>query len=101
MNAKRVETGNWREMAKYCENVIDCRRSLQLNYLADNFIREKCLSERNMARDNCLNNDDDATKCCIKDMTDMCKRVVEAVRNLCNGNYQRVSMLQMIDVLLG
>lgn len=100
MEVKRVHTNNLRKIVNYCENVIDCRRSIQLNYFAENFTREQCLSERETACDNCLNIDGDA-KFTVKDVTDECKRVVKAVRDLCNGNNQRVTLLQMVEVLLG
>lgn len=100
LEAKRVHTNNLRKIVNYCENVIDCRRSIQLNYFAENFTREQCLAERDTACDNCLNNDGDA-KFSIKDVTDECKKVIKAVRDLCNGSTQRVTLLQMVEVLMG
>lgn len=101
MELKRVRTNNLRKIVNYCENVIDCRRSIQLNYFAENFTREQCLTDRDTACDNCLNNDGDGNKFTMKDVTDECKKVVKAVRDLCNGNTQRVTLLQMVEVLLG
>lgn len=100
LEVKRVHTNNLRKIVNYCENVIDCRRSIQLNYFAENFTRQQCLAERDTACVNCLNNDGDENKFTLKDVTDDCKRVIKAVRDLCNGNSQRVTLLQMVDVLL-
>ncbi|XP_031636552.1 Bloom syndrome protein homolog [Contarinia nasturtii] len=100
LEVKRVHTNNLRKIVNYCENVIDCRRSIQLNYFAENFTREQCLAERDTACDNCLNNDGDA-KFTLKDVTEECKKVVKAVRDLCSKDSQRVTLLQMVEVLLG
>lgn len=101
MELKRVRTNNLRKIVNYSENVIDCRRSIQLNYFAENFTREQCLADRETACDNCLNNDGDGNKFTVKDVTDECKKVIKAVRDLCNGSTQRVTLLQMVEVLLG
>lgn len=101
MEVKRVHTNNLRKIVNYCENVIDCRRAIQLNYFAENFTRAQCLANRETACDNCLNNEGENAKFTIKDMTEICKKVVRAVRDLCNQNSQRVTLLQMVDVFLG
>ena len=59
LEAKRAHINNLHKIVAYCENVIDCRRSIQLNYFAENFTREQCLMLRNSACDNCLNSDGD------------------------------------------
>lgn len=100
LDVKRVHINNLRKIVNYCENVIDCRRSIQLNYFAENFTRQQCLSERDTACDNCLNNDGEA-KFTVRDVTELCKKVIKAVRDLCNGNNQRVTLIQMVEVLLG
>lgn len=99
--AKRVHVQNLQKIVGYCENVIDCRRSLQLNYFAEHFTREQCLSTFDTACDNCVNNKSSSPKFEIKDVTDECKNVIRAVRDLCNGSSQRVTLLQLVDVLLG
>lgn len=48
---------NLYKIVEYCENLIDCRRTLQLNYFAEQFSREQCLANRDMACDNCLKRD--------------------------------------------
>lgn len=99
--AKRVHTQNLQKIVNYCENVIDCRRAIQLNYFAEYFTRDECLASFDTACDNCLNNRDDNAKFVLKDCTDDCKNMIKAVRDLCNGQTQRVTLLQMVDVFLG
>lgn len=101
LEAKRVHTNNLRKIVNYCENVIDCRRAIQLNYFAENFSRGQCLANRDTACDNCLNSEGDNAKFTIKDVTDTAKKVVRAVRDLCNQTSQRVTLLQIVDVFLG
>lgn len=99
--AKRVHTQNLQKIVNYCENVIDCRRAIQLNYFAEYFTREQCLSSFDTACDNCLNNQDKNAKYTLKDCTEDCKNMIKAVRDLCNGSSQRVTLLQLVDVFLG
>lgn len=99
--AKRVHINNLQKIVNYCENVIDCRRAIQLNYFAEYFTRDQCLAEHATACDNCLNNEGENPKFKMKSVTDLCKNVIKAVRDLCNGNTQRVTLLQLVDVLLG
>lgn len=51
---KEVHMTNLRKIVEYCENVVDCRRSLQLNYFAEHFTSEQCLENPRTACDNCL-----------------------------------------------
>ena len=41
-------------MVAFCENLIDCRRWLQLNYLGENFDTKQCIVNKITACDNCL-----------------------------------------------
>lgn len=99
--AKRVHIQNLQKIVNYCENVIDCRRAIQLNYFAEYFTRDQCLASFDTACDNCLNNQDENSKYVLKDTTEDCKNMIKAVRDLCNGPSQRVTLLQMVDVFLG
>lgn len=101
IEVKRIRTNNLRKIVNYCENMIDCRRAIQLNYFSENFTRAQCLEQRDTACDNCQNNDGDTKKFIVQDVTDVCKKVVKGVRDLCNGDTQRVTLLQMTDIFLG
>lgn len=52
--AKEVHMTNLKKIVEYCENVVDCRRSMQLNYFAEHFTSEQCLENPATACDNCL-----------------------------------------------
>ncbi|KAJ8664570.1 hypothetical protein QAD02_006232 [Eretmocerus hayati] len=41
------------KMKEYCENLTDCRRSLQLSYLGEKFDRQTCISNERFMCDNC------------------------------------------------
>lgn len=98
LEVKRVHTNNLHEIVKYCENVIDCRRTIQLNYFGENFAREKCLRKRETTCDNCLNGD---AKFNVEDVTDTCKEMIRAVRELSTATNQRITLLQMVEILRG
>lgn len=101
IEVKRIRTNNLKKIVNYCENVIDCRRAIQLNYFSENFTRAQCLAQPDTSCDNCRNNDGDSNKFLVKDVTETCKKIIKAVRDLCNGDSQRVTLLQMVDVFLG
>lgn len=101
LDAKRVHTQNLQKIVNYAENVIDCRRSIQLNYFAEYFTREQCLESYDTACDNCVNHSGSNPKFVMKDVTEESKNVVKAVRDLCNAQHQRVTLLQIVDVFMG
>lgn len=49
---KKTLMENLSQVVSYCENKVDCRRSLQLQYLGENFDKRLC----NGTCDNCRNN---------------------------------------------
>lgn len=57
-HVKEVHMTNLRKIVEYCENVVDCRRSMQLNYFAEHFTSEQCLQNYRSACDNCLKKDE-------------------------------------------
>lgn len=98
--AKRVHINNLNKIVDYCENVIDCRRAIQLNYFGETFHRSECLASPTTACDNCLNSQGkDSFK--VSDVTAICINVAKAVRDLCNGSSQRFTLLHMVDVFIG
>ena len=46
---------NLKHVVHFCENQMDCRRALQLNYFGEEFTREECIKMKNTTCDNCLN----------------------------------------------
>lgn len=78
-----IHKANVRQMVSYCENIHDCRRSIQLNYFAENFPREKCLANRDTCCDNCSNDD-----VSVENVTKISMDVVETVKILHSKNTQ-------------
>ncbi|ETN64392.1 ATP-dependent DNA helicase hus2 [Anopheles darlingi] len=94
--AKQIHMNNLLRMVNYCENVTDCRRTQQLEYFAEYFTSEQCLSNRDTACDNCLMQGEYRTL----DVTDDCIMVAKAVREICGGR-SRFTLLHMVEVLKG
>lgn len=80
----------------YCENVTDCRRSLQLNYFDENFTNEHCSQFPRTACDNCLNKNQFK----IIDVLSQCRAIARTVNELCMGS-KRLTLLYISDVLKG
>uniref|UniRef100_A0A182JUP8 RecQ-like DNA helicase BLM n=1 Tax=Anopheles christyi TaxID=43041 RepID=A0A182JUP8_9DIPT len=96
MEAKQIHMNNLFRMVNYCENVTDCRRTQQLEYFAEYFTSEQCLSNRETACDNCLQQGNYKTL----NVTDDCIMVAKAVRDLCGGR-NRFTLLHLVEVLKG
>ncbi|XP_050082135.1 Bloom syndrome protein homolog [Anopheles aquasalis] len=94
--AKQIHMNNLLRMVNYCENVTDCRRTQQLEYFAEYFTSEQCLSRRETACDNCLMQGEYRTL----DVTDDCIMLAKAVREICGGR-SRFTLLHMVEVLKG
>lgn len=98
--AKQMHINNLYKIMGYCENVIDCRRIIQLNYFGEAFQRNECLMDRQSMCDNCMNSCSQETSYKIIDTTAICLKIAIAVRNLCSGS-QRFTLLHMADVFYG
>jgi bloom syndrome protein len=83
-------------IVNFCENMIECRRTQQLDYFGEHFTREECLKNKVTACDNCSR----SVQYKEVDATDSAKMMVNAVQDLCSGN-RRFTVLHMIDVLKG
>ena len=67
-------------MVRYCENVHECRRALQLEYFGEVFHVEQCREAKSATCDNCIaaaNNSVEET-----DITETAKELVKAVQRL-------------------
>lgn len=92
---QQVSRNNLDLVVNFCENLVDCRRSVILNYFGEHFTREQCLENEKTACDNCKRTD----KYKVMDATEISKKIVNAVKDLCERN--RSTVLQMVDVLKG
>lgn len=52
---KNLHISNLGRIVSYCENKIDCRRALQLNYFGETFDRNQCITNEETSCDNCRN----------------------------------------------
>lgn len=93
---KKVHIDNLKMIVNYCENLTDCRRSLQLNYFAEHFTAEQCQANVRTTCDNCTRRDEFE----VVDVTAECKAIAKAVRDMCLGS-KRHSLIHMSEVLKG
>ncbi|CRL05522.1 CLUMA_CG017980, isoform A [Clunio marinus] len=91
----QVSLNNLDLTVNFCENMMDCRRALQLNYFGEHFTREQCLMNRLSACDNCSR----AHQYKDVDATDTCKIIVNAVQEWCMN--RRFTVLQMVEMFKG
>jgi len=52
---KKVRFQNLCRIVSYCENKMDCRRALQLNYFDEKFDKNQCIANKETTCDNCRN----------------------------------------------
>jgi bloom syndrome protein len=93
---RQVSINNLNLIVNFCENMIECRRTQQLDYFGEHFTSEECLKNKATACDNCAR----STQYKEVDATEIAKMVVSAVQDLCSGS-RRFTVLHMVDVLKG
>ena len=80
VDSKKTHFDNLLKMVRYCENVHECRRALQLEYFGEVFDVEKCAEVKAAACDNCIavaSNRVEKT-----DITDIANLIVRAINRL-------------------
>lgn len=50
---KKVRFHNLCRIVSYCENKMDCRRALQLNYFDEHYDKAQCIANETTTCDNC------------------------------------------------
>ncbi|XP_024542042.1 ATP-dependent DNA helicase Q-like 4A isoform X2 [Selaginella moellendorffii] len=88
-NQMKTNFDNLQRMGAYCENEVDCRRSLQLGHFGEKFDSASCKS----TCDNCSK----AVSFVEEDMTPVCQQLVQLI----NGLGQSFTMSHVIDVFRG
>lgn len=83
-------------IVNFCENMVECRRSQQLDYFGEHFTSEQCLKNRQTACDNCSR----VNQYKEIDATETAKMIVNSVKDLCSGNH-RFTVLHMVEVFKG
>lgn len=86
---KKRQSDHLRNIIQYCENRIDCRRTLILHYFGETFDRAQC----NRSCDNCETNQGVVKK-------DVTSLACDLLR-LRNGINEKVTLLQLIDIFRG
>lgn len=82
-------------MVSFAENLVDCRRHLQLIHLGENFDRRICINNKLSTCDNCEN----INKFREQDVTKQAKELAILVKDLSlQGN---ITMLHIVDVYKG
>lgn len=86
---KQRQKDNLRDVIQYCENRIDCRRTLILQYFGENFNRIDCRK----TCDNCESSGDVVTR----DFTDAAKDLL----NLLMSIRGKITLIQLVDIFRG
>lgn len=86
---------NLDRIVNFCENMVECRRALQLDYFGEHFSREQCVENKTSSCDNCSR----VAQFKEIDATNDAKVCIEAVRDHCANN--RRTILQMLEVFKG
>lgn len=96
-NAKTLEGHfqNLKQMISFAENLVDCRRHLQLMHLGENFDRQICMKYKATICDNCDNVDNYKEE----DVTRQARELATLVKDLSiKGN---VTLLHILEVYRG
>ena len=97
--SRRTHFNNFNQMINYCEEKLECRRVLQLQYFGEAYDRNRCGQMKGMECDNCLRRETGAME--SRDITDVSKNLVEAVMRMERGHSNRFTMIQLVDVWKG
>lgn len=90
--SKENHTHKLKQVIQYCENHIDCRRQLVLQYFNERFERKECLKQC----DNCQELDN--VEVTVKDMTKLAHACVSLVKEI---SQRKVTMLLCQDIIKG
>ena len=99
MESRRTHLNNLDQMIKYCEEMSECRRVLQLQYFGEAFDRNQCGVMRGMDCDNCIKKDKGDIE--TRDITDISKSLLGAVMRMERGVSNRFTCLQLVEVWRG
>lgn len=88
---KQQQRDSLREVIQFCENRIDCRRQMVLQYFGETFDASLC----NKTCDNCETRADVS----LVDRSDEAKSVIALLDGL--GSGERITLVQLIDVFRG
>ena len=116
MTSRRTHLNNLDQMVKYCEEMSECRRVMQLQYFGEVYDRSQCGAMRGMDCDNCLkrekvnyiifemmifNNFILKGEIESRDITDISKSLVSAVSRMEKSVSNNFTTLQLVEVWRG
>ncbi|XP_072390499.1 uncharacterized protein Blm [Diabrotica undecimpunctata] len=93
--AREGHNNNLKQMVSFAENVVDCRRYLQLIHLGENFNRQLCIRNKATTCDNCENFESYNSV----EVTKEAKELGTLTKDLCARS--NVTMLHVVDVYKG
>ncbi|XP_053978074.1 recQ-like DNA helicase Blm [Hylaeus volcanicus] len=93
----KTHMDNLFKMVSFCENKMDCRRSLQLNYFGEVFQREQCIANKATSCDNCRCKDDFT----MLDATDYAKDIMKGVRDINQMKNCKLTLVYLTDIFKG
>ncbi|XP_031836534.1 Bloom syndrome helicase [Nomia melanderi] len=96
-DAVKTHIDNLFKMVSFCENKMDCRRALQLNYFGEIFDRQQCMANKSTSCDNCRSKDDFTTL----DVTEHAKQIVKAVRDINQMRNCNLTLVFLTDIFKG
>ncbi|XP_060858360.1 recQ-like DNA helicase Blm isoform X2 [Metopolophium dirhodum] len=93
---KKVRFHNLCRIVSYCENKMDCRRVMQLNYFDEQFDKAQCIANEKTSCDNCR------IKHSIKiiDVTEESINLIMAVQEIC-GSGNNFTFTHFVDIFKG
>ncbi|KYB26388.1 Bloom syndrome protein homolog-like Protein [Tribolium castaneum] len=94
-NALHGHYENLYQMVSFCENIVDCRRYLQLIHLGEKFDRKICMENKAMMCDNCENIKNNK----LSDVTKEARELGQLVHDL--ARLENVTLLYVADVYKG
>lgn len=97
---KKVRFHNLCRIVSYCENKMDCRRAMQLNYFDEQFDKAQCIANEKTTCDNCRR------KHSIKliDVTEESINLIRAIQDICgSGNNWKINFTftHFVDIFKG
>ncbi|XP_050061310.1 recQ-like DNA helicase Blm isoform X2 [Aphis gossypii] len=93
---KKVRFHNLCRIVSYCENKMDCRRALQLNYFDEHFDKAQCIANEMTTCDNCR------IKHSIKliDVTEESINLIKAIQKICSSG-NNFTFNHFVDIFKG
>ncbi|KAJ8670601.1 hypothetical protein QAD02_001860 [Eretmocerus hayati] len=94
---KKIHLDNLHKIAEFCENKVDCRRALQLNYFGELFDRSLCISKEQTTCDNCRNEGSFSNE----DVTENAKALLNMIKDINKKRQNSATLLHISEIYKG